>query len=321
MQQFSYGYGFKSLSKNDHDLMFEISTELAFHFERCVGCVQERYFFVYDPNETITWDEFSMSVEYVKTNLSKLCENSYYSHRFGWIANELTKQSSAITIISDPIAMIFDASYGDGEVKIIPVYEEIMLAGSRSYYVTKRGKLIPSSHGSHYRPIRYSINNMIRLSAMASEAQKALSTYNMSRDVDVLKSYGLEKVDALGKANFANKYPSAPIEAVYLPYYGGETGRLVSILSSKGRDYISADGERLAGNLFIKKDCIDYDAIFAEIKEVKKRGEDAWEKYNTIIEQIDVETVKINRAAFDRGEKWIRRVVEIAEYTNIQKEL
>lgn len=293
MKQFPYEQGLISMAKTDYDYMYSMSDELAYHFERCVGLVQERYRFVYDPDGKIEWDDFCASMRYVEANIDILTHGLHY-HYWKSVADELAEYKTAITITSEPVAIIIDSTYGSDDEKIVPVYEEVMLSGSRSYYVTKRGKLMPSSHKAHIRRVRYSPENLKLFNELDAKRKKAYLNYreNYSSDI-LLEKTGHERINALGKVNFAQKYPNAPLDVVCVAYDSQIV--ICRLAFSKGHNYYDEDGNVLRGSFFLKKDDVDYESLLIELNEARKIEERLREEYIKMDEEIDKMVGKINR--------------------------
>lgn len=282
MSKFDYVHDFISIARKDYDELYSFSSELAHHFERCVGVNREkdesaykRYCFVYDPQWGLSEQEFRISVDFVKANMPSFCQKMWYQNHWANIMQELESDEAYFVFSNTPVSFVFEHTYD--KLNLVPLYDYITLGGSRRYGLTSRGKLVPLSHSSLYVETPYTQQCYTMIQKMVDKLSAYRETMIVN-DINVFSSK-MARFEVKNKAEFEERYPEGNVKVLQESHQGFT---IAYVASAKGGIYRDIDGIRLYGSLYEFEDKMDLDRINKEYaanlskyeKAIKKMSEE-----------------------------------------------
>lgn len=268
-----YAMEFTCLSLRESDFICNVFPELAFHFNRCVGTTGEHFAFIFDPDGTITKEEFNQSIEFVKQNIGEILTYRYYSLTWGKINLDLGVHAEPIEFLREPKSLVVDTI---NEPKIVLLYGWTVANGSRTYGITGNGKLVPLSHESHFVEAPYSQECLIEIK---KQLDTALKDYEVMRDCNPRMSFkNYESLHFKKASEFKTRFPNGIIDVVVIGGYRECSAYTTRVVDYRGGKFIAENGVSINGIVYISKSKND------DIEFCEKHVEDC-HKYNQVSER------------------------------------
>ncbi|MDD4969799.1 MAG: hypothetical protein PHT07_10270 [Paludibacter sp.] len=263
-QDCEYNFGFKCLSQKDSEFLCKAFPEFAFHFDRCVGTTGKEFAYIYEPNGSITLEDFNQSVKFVKVNLMQIKSFRYHHEMWVDVITDLKINDEPIQFSCEPISFVIESF---DEPNLIFLYDRIIAHGSRTYGITARGKLVPLSHGAEYKEIPYNIECF---KAVRTQIDLAYIEYKKMKENDVIGFFtGFEPLNIRDDFEFKKKYPSGFVDVVVVEKYLGGTAFIDRVVGIRYGSLINKNGNEIRPyfywvyqanpNIDCHELCIDYE--------------------------------------------------------------